>query len=235
MKNNWHNMLMAALALAGCAEMDLHGKDPIEYYSKDGRRIENTVKSLKASHTVRFATGETKLAQGQAEDLTEALAEVEPASAERVMITVAPSEMTDGARRKSLSKLFIRMGYAKRAISFEPSDAMSADEAQIDVTYAVVVPPAICPDWRTSPITTFSNTRQGNIGCATTINLGQQVADPNDLKRGRGEQGADSERNSISVRQYRSGQKVGDAEGGEADADAINSAVSGVSGAATGQ
>lgn len=41
-----------------------------------------------------------------------------------------------------------------------------------------------CPDWRTSPITTFSNTQQGNFGCATVTNLGLMLENPRDLEQG---------------------------------------------------
>ena len=64
-----------------------------------------------------------------------------------------------------------------------------------------------CPDWKTSPVTTYSNTKQGNIGCATVTNLGLMLENPRDLERGAsgGVVRPDSSRNSLAIQNYRSG------------------------------
>lgn len=64
-----------------------------------------------------------------------------------------------------------------------------------------------CPDWKTSPVTTYSNTKQGNIGCATVTNLGLMLEDPRDLERGAsgGHITPDTARSSLAIQNYRSG------------------------------
>ena len=74
--------------------------------------------------------------------------------------------------------------------------ATERDHVRIDVRYAVVVPPN-CPDWRTSPVTTYSNTMlAGNFKCASVVNLGMMVADPHDLVKGTGDVAPDVVRDS---------------------------------------
>ncbi len=62
-----------------------------------------------------------------------------------------------------------------------------------------------CPDWKTSPVTTYSNTKQGNIGCATVNNLGHMIADPRDLERGSsgGNVTPDPDRSADAIVNYR--------------------------------
>jgi hypothetical protein len=68
-----------------------------------------------------------------------------------------------------------------------------------------LISPPNCPDWRMSPVTTYSNTKQANIGCATVTNLGLMLEDPRDLERGSsgGHVPADPQRSSDAIRIYR--------------------------------
>lgn len=100
-----------------------------------------------------------------------------------------------------------------------------------------LISPEHCPDWRTSPTTTFSNTMQSNNrGCSTVTNLGLMLEDPRDAVRG-ASAGHVSPKNSDhaldAVRNYRTqladGPISSDPSGGAADA--ANATAS----AATGQ
>lgn len=64
-----------------------------------------------------------------------------------------------------------------------------------------------CPDWKMSPVTTYSNTKQGNIGCATVTNLGLMLEDPRDLERGAsgGVVTPDPTRSADAIEKYRMG------------------------------
>ena len=69
-----------------------------------------------------------------------------------------------------------------------------------------LISPPNCPDWRTSPVTTFSNTKQANLGCASVTNLGLMLEEPRDLERGAsgGRIAPDANRSVDAVRNYRS-------------------------------
>lgn len=64
-----------------------------------------------------------------------------------------------------------------------------------------------CPDWKMSPVTTFSNTKQGNFGCAVTTNFGLMLEDPRDLERGAsgGYVQPDPDRSADAIAIYRLG------------------------------
>ena len=81
---------------------------------------------------------------------------------------------------------------------------MKPGDVQVNVAYAVVVPPD-CPDWRTSPVTTYSNTMQGNFQCSQVVNTGLMVADPHDLVRGTGDVQNDTEVPVKAIENYQAG------------------------------
>ncbi len=59
-----------------------------------------------------------------------------------------------------------------------------------------------------SPVTTYSNTHQGNFKCAQVVNLGLMVADPHDLVKGTGDVPTDTERASKAVQDYHAGKDL---------------------------
>lgn len=68
-----------------------------------------------------------------------------------------------------------------------------------------LISPEGCPDWTASPLTTFSNAKQGNFGCATTTNLGLMLENPRDLERGasNGNITPDVQRSSDAIKNLR--------------------------------
>jgi pilus biogenesis lipoprotein CpaD len=206
--------LLSVLLLAVCGsmvgacspEMDMQGMDPREYYTQ--HPIENTVKTYTVSQQVRFNAGATRLDNGEVLRLKQAFRDVSPLAADGVQVQLSRTDYAQTSRRHHLTALLRSMGYSKDKITFEPSSVLARGDVQVDVQYAAVIPPN-CPDWRRSPVTTYSNTTQGNFNCATTVNLGAMVADPHDLVRGPGKAGMDTQRASRVVQQYHSGQNFG--------------------------
>lgn len=192
--------------VSGCSEFDMQGYDPKDYRAQ--HPIKNEVEIRHVAYTAQFHRRQDTLSPGQLDELKAALGEAEPMASEQVRITVHPAQMKNEERQRYLTKLLRAMGYANKIIRFEPSDAMKANEAEIDITYAAVVPPQ-CPDWTGSPVVSYSNTGHSNFGCASVVNLGLQVADPHDLVKGEGDLSPDSERNALVIRQYHAGQPVG--------------------------
>lgn len=203
---------LAALLLCGgllpaCSPtMDMQGYDPREYYEE--HPIKNQVETHHLSEQVHFEFGANRLDNDEVMHLRDALRDISAMAADGVQVKMATSEYHNDARRKHLMAVLRSMGYSKDKISFKSSSVLIADDVQIDVQYAAIVPPN-CPDWRRSPVTTYSNTTQGNFRCATETNLGAMVADPHDLVRGTGHVYPDTQRSTLVVQQYRSGQSFG--------------------------
>lgn len=203
--------LIAAAALGGCtSEWDMQGADPKEYYAE--HPVANAVETKYESHTVDFSGN--GLGVDQRDALAAGLAGVNAQAVDSIQIQLHPSQMSNVQRRDSLKKALLHMGFAPGDILFEPSESMGRNQARIDVAYASVITPH-CPDWRVSPVTSFSNTTQGNVGCSTVTNLGLMVADPRDLERGSGKVHPDADRNSAVLKKYReNSSSFSDDEGG---------------------
>jgi pilus assembly protein CpaD len=194
---------LALIALSACtSNWDMQGTDPKDYYAE--HPIKNTLETHTHSQLVHFATKENKLSGYEAQKLQDGLHGVSLAAVESVEVQMSDADMKNASRKQSIRRLLHNLGYARDNYSFVPSAAMARDDMQLNIVYATVVSPE-CPDWRTSPITTYSNTTQGNFRCATETNLGLMVADPHDLVRGTGDVRMDSQRADQVVNDYRAG------------------------------
>ncbi len=200
-------LLASASLLCACdPAYDMQGRNPQEYYA--AHPPVNKVETRNETHTLHFPSGAPRLSGEAIDALRSGLNDVSPTAVESVQVQFHPSQMSNQKRREHLAKLLRAMGYDRNAILFEPSGLLARDEARIDVSYAAVDAPH-CPDWRTSPVTTYSNTMQGNFGCATTVNHGLMVADPRELERGSGEWLFETDRAAQVVRDYRGGKDFG--------------------------
>jgi pilus biogenesis lipoprotein CpaD len=195
-------MLVLAMMVSACATRDLQGVDPKDFYTE--HPVKNTVETRHMLYTLDFSIDKNRLMGDDIDDFQSAVRDISPEAVESVVVKLSPSQMNNEARRQHITKLLRVMGYKTRAIMFESSKETHVREAQLDISYASVVLPH-CPDWRTSPVTTYSNTQQANFGCASAVNLGLQVADPRDLEQGSGDPTPDSERNSAVIRAYKTG------------------------------
>jgi len=188
--------------LSGCTpEFDMQGVDPNQYYAQ--HPIENRLEARQLSQLVHFAPAQAALSDDEKDKLRAGLHPISPPAVDSILIQLAQADKYNQARKASLVRLLRQMGY-KINVRFEPSVAVVRGDAQIDIAYSVVVAPD-CPDWRTSPVTSYSNTMQGNFKCATVVNLGLMVADPHDLVRGPGDVTPDTERSSKVLQDYHSG------------------------------
>jgi pilus assembly protein CpaD len=217
MKIRIATMLSASVLLSACtSNWDMQGQDPKDYYKE--HPIKNMVETRSESHLVHFNPGATRLTADQIDALFAGIASITPMAAESVQIQMHRNQVNNGGRREHLVKLLRNRGYSKHMIMFEPSEALSRDDVRIDISYAKVVSPR-CPDWRTSPVTTYSNTSQGGYGCASVANLGLMVADPHDLERGKGAvMPPDSERNHNVLLKYHANESVAGSGGAPVEA-----------------
>jgi pilus biogenesis lipoprotein CpaD len=204
-----HLIVTLALAplLAACtSEWDMQGVDPKDYYKE--HPMQNRVETKYESHTIHFPHEADRLAPADINDFRASLRSISPLAVDWVQVMVPSSQATYQMRKEHVTKLLHSMGYREQSIMFEPSEAVNRDEMQINIAYASVITPH-CPDWRLSPVTSYSNTSQGNIGCSSISNLGKMVADPRDLERGEGAVSPDASRNALVIKNYRAGTDIG--------------------------
>lgn len=197
-----YSVTILSLLLAGCtSQWDMQGMDPKDFYAE--HPVENTVETKYETYTAHFTQGD-RLTADEIDGLRGALHGISPMAAESVQIQLHPSQMKNEKRRDHLSRMMRSMGYSGRVIMFEPSETLEKNDAQINIAYASAVAPH-CPDWRMSPVTTYSNTTQANIGCSTVKNIGLMAADPRDLVKGSGGPTPDSSGSVRVIQNYRAG------------------------------
>lgn len=194
-------MLGLSLLSACSASSDLQGRDPAEYYAQ--HPIENTLETRSANIATQFSPRETRLSPSEISSLRHALQDISPAAMEKITIELAAPKSLDNARQEHLRKLLRSFGY-HAPVAIVKLDTIGADEVIISASYVAVVPPD-CPDWKMSPTTTYSNSTHTNWGCASTVNLGQMVADPHDLVKGHGNRLSSTERAAKAINSYNSG------------------------------
>jgi len=194
---------MPVLLSACVSNWDMQGIDPKDHYK--AHPVKNRVETQTETVTVHFAGSRNRLTGEEIDALKNSLAKISPMAVESVQLMMPPSQMHNEERKAHLGKVLRAMGYRKFTMMTEPSDTVQPNEARIAVSYAAVIAPK-CPDWRTSSVTTFSNTGKGGFGCATVNNLGVMVEDPHDLVRGESENAPDMERNSLALDKYRKGE-----------------------------
>jgi len=198
-------LVMSALtmSLAACmSQFDMQGVDPKDYYAE--HPIKNTVESHYGSYVAHFAADASTLTEDASDRMIHALHGISPLAADSVLIQYAKTDKHATAHREFIATELRHMGFSRDTMQFEPSDTLAHNEVRVDIIYSVVVAPD-CPDWKTSPITTYSNTMQGNFACAPEVNLGLMVADPHDLVRGTGDVSPDSMRDAKVIQDYRGG------------------------------
>lgn len=194
--------MLSLLALAGCSSrFDMQGYDPNEYYA--AHPIENRLEARRLTASVHFSDKQARLASPAIAALRAQLHEVAPAAAESVHIRIPRPLLIEETRGAHVAKLLRSFGY-NLPVTIEKSDALSPGDVLVDMAYVAVVPPD-CPDWKKSPVTTYSNTPAANYGCAAAVNLGQMVANPRDLVKGQGTHLSNTELGAKAISDYRSG------------------------------
>jgi pilus biogenesis lipoprotein CpaD len=204
---HWHKWvvcLAAASMLSACMpEADMQGHDPREFYRD--HPIRNTIETKTGRLLVQFQPGASRLSPAEIDRLSDGLHPYSMASIEKIEMGFAGGDGMKESRKKSLQRLLRNLGYVRGSYDVAADSALGVNQVRLTLTYAVVVSPD-CPDWRRSPVTTHSNTEQGNFGCATEFDLGRMVADPHDLVRGtEGEIPVDTVSAARAVQQYREG------------------------------
>ena len=179
-----------ALATACSPESDLQGHDPRAFYKE--HPIKNEVEEASQDIWLNYEAGKTVPTMESVDEARDKLADISPDAV--VSLTLALPE--EGVAVKQKRSLWVKKwlkgeGYSQPLVML--THAQLYNTSLIQLRYAKTRSPR-CPDWRASPHSNYSNANYGNYSCASVTNLGKMVADPRDLKRGRGSHVQSSER-----------------------------------------
>jgi pilus assembly protein CpaD len=202
--------LVAILFTPACSAISEGARDlglPIENQGDVLPIPEPLLATQQYRHDVRFALGEAALSPGERDRLEHFLATLPaPAGEAVVLVPAAEAPALMEQRLGVVGGVLAAAGRPWRRGRFAAADDGLpfgyGVAAVIDVT-VVRLPP--CPDWSGWPNDTFSNSVTRNFGCATAVNFGLQIANPEDLGRGREPGLADGAVMSRSIERYRAG------------------------------
>ena len=217
-----------ALLVSGCfPEFDMQGHNPNDYYA--AHPIVNKVETRYLTQALHFEPNQSHLDADQRDTLKQHFTRISPLAVDDVEIQVHPSQMANAKREDYLKKLLSQMGIKRGQIQVVPMEEIERHDANIQVAYSAVTTPR-CPDWRSSPVTNYSNrTFTPNLGCASTVNLGLMVADPRDLVEGSGDNRPDTDNTTRAIQQYREGDTATGSES-SSDSGSSSSSTTGASG-----
>ena len=129
-----------------------------------------------------FAAKSSGLGASEAARLQRFLAEGGVQPDDRLIVETADAGALSVKRRDSVAAALHRQGFGGLVVP-AVVPGVGHDKLVLSVERAIVTLPN-CPDW-SKPPTDYSAQVSSNFGCATAMNLGMMVADPNDLVRGR--------------------------------------------------
>ena len=187
--------LSALMLLAGCA-----ATPAIE----SGTVKTNTVDMVRISFDATFAPGALKLAPGEQARLDEFMRQTAIGNTDEISIDTGSGPFA-AQRQTALHTYFGRSGASMLVQPIAYGDPVGVNGLRIVVTRFRVTPPADCPDWSKSSFYDFHNTVHSNFGCATTVNLGAQIANPRDLLTGQTYRPHDSSVSARAVDAYHTG------------------------------
>lgn len=210
----WLSTALVALALAGCTTSELTDK-PTSWlrsvitagkWKPIPRAPHNEVEVVTIEHVVDFSTGETSIAPSTMRELRTFLSRSNVNGADRITLHGPRRDLGshDPVTRKRLDVLQAELAELGVVSSVPSGDRLQPADSEgiaILVTRAIVIPPDCSQEMPARgyrPVWT--------IGCADTVNFGQMVFDPLDLREGRGMDAADGEARALAIQRYREGQ-----------------------------
>ena len=193
--------VICLLTSACMPSLDMHGIDPRAYYAE--HPIENKLETQHLVYFTEFDRNAEILSANQLTALKKELDPVAPKSIKTINLQVLSSDAHKTARIKFLRKTLHSLGY-NTPINIDSAENITTNEVVLDIVYTGITPPD-CPDWKKSSVTTYSNTEAANFGCATTVDFGLMIDDPNDLVIGKGNPNSNTESSTKALSDYRSG------------------------------
>jgi pilus biogenesis lipoprotein CpaD len=189
-------LAVTALAFVGCAPQT-------SQWSTVEAPKENKVSFVRFSHSVQFRGNEDRMSAPEAARLAGFMRDQNVGYGDQILLLPGESPLAQ-RRQDAVASAFARAGVkVVRDVQIE-GVALAPGELRVLVGRYVVTPPP-CPNWSKRPDEDFGNTPSSHIGCATTTNLGQMVANPSDLVSGQPTSPADGELSAFRVETYRHG------------------------------
>lgn len=181
--------------------LDMQGHDPREYYA--AHPIENKLDSKNFVQLVKFEEKSDIISAEKLDLLKANLQQINPQAASSIQLRISTVMQHKKQRITYVKKTLREIGY-NVTMQFITTEDLKPNEVLIDISYIAVISPD-CPDWRKSPVTTYSNTSAANFGCASTVNLGLMVNNPHDLVYGTGTNINNTQRSGKALSDYNSG------------------------------
>jgi pilus biogenesis lipoprotein CpaD len=188
------------LLLAGC--------DTGQSLAPDYAENSNQIRSVSLKHAVFFAGKSDRMSKAARKDLGEFLRHAAIHEGDRVVVSApaAAGKEPDMLARKRLAQVGSYMRFRGINVQYASHRAIgvAARMVRVSVERSVVIAPN-CPDWDTAVAGSALDGRPDRFGCMNAAALAAMIVDPNDLKRGRQMGPADSEYQTLGIRNYRKG------------------------------
>lgn len=195
------SMTIIGLLTSCSPTLDMQGHDPREYYS--AHPIENKLEAKNFVQLVEFNERADILSSEKLDSLKSNLQQINPQAANFIQLRVSSVMQHKKQRISYIKEVLHGLGY-NVVMQFTTTEDLQQNEVLIDIYYTAVVSPN-CPDWRKSPVTTYSNTDPANFGCASITNLGLMVNNPHDLVYGTGTNTTNTQRSGKAISDYNAG------------------------------
>jgi pilus assembly protein CpaD len=194
-------LLSTAIA---CAGLGACGRGwPVEDWQGPQLKAEPELQVTEYRHEVQFVPGSATLAPGSEQALRSFLGGI--GRGHRVYVVAgAPDRSGLAARRSRAVATLLASHRVQSEARLADEELLPADAVAVITKQTVVALPE-CPNWSQPPNQGYDNQPMSNWSCATAVNFGMMLADPNDLVRGRDPGPADGEAVARSVENYRKG------------------------------
>jgi pilus assembly protein CpaD len=193
---------LACAALAACSgnpRRSIPAEDPSGYQLKQEPHLQVT----EYRQDVQFLPGSATVAPGSEQALRNFFSGI--GSGDRVYVVAgAPDRSGLAARRSRAVATLLASRRIQSEARLADEELLPADAVAVVAKRTVVALPE-CPNWSQPPNQGYENQPMSNWSCATAVNFGMMLADPNDLVRGRDPGPADGEAVARSVENYRKG------------------------------
>lgn len=154
-------------------------------------------------HVAPFEGRNHTLTHEESDKLEAFLASFNPLATQRVLLEGDGRQKGMDSHLYHIKQRLVRMGVPRHAIVVDSKKRSPHHDVTITVNYAVAVAPEGCPDWSRVSEYNQNNHLMSNHGCAYQSSMTQQIANPADMVRGRGDFTPDAMRSSVGIEMYR--------------------------------
>lgn len=171
----------------------------------------NQIRSVSLRHAVVFAGKSHRMSKAARADLATFLRRAQLHRGDHVTVS-APAELgkkPSALARQRLARVgrYMRFHGVKVRYASHRATGVGASIVRVSIERSVVISPD-CPDWDTAVAGAALDGRPDRFGCMNAAALAAMIADPNDLKRGRRLDPADSQYQTRALRNYRQGKAI---------------------------